>query len=61
MHFIDVMRGKLFFGAASLILWMSGEFLKWQFPVAAATEKASSMFRHASLYLQNRAIRANSN
>jgi hypothetical protein len=32
-------RGKLFSAAASLLVFLSGELLKWQFPVAAAGEK----------------------
>jgi hypothetical protein len=32
-------RGKLLSAAASLLISLSGELLKWQFPVAAAGEK----------------------
>ena len=32
-------RGKLFSVTASLVLFLSSELLKWQFPVVAASEK----------------------
>jgi hypothetical protein len=32
-------RGRLFSISASLLLFVSGELLKWQFPVTAAGEK----------------------
>ncbi|MGB7845768.1 MAG: hypothetical protein WBL63_09155 [Candidatus Acidiferrum sp.] len=39
MHSNVHFRGKLYSAAASLLLSLSGELLKWQFPVAAAGEK----------------------
>jgi hypothetical protein len=38
-----LMRGKLLLSAASLVLFLSGEILKWQFPATAAAEKLASL------------------
>jgi len=45
-------RGKLFSISASLLFFLSGELLKWQFPVVAAGEKLAllaALFRSAFL------------
>jgi hypothetical protein len=39
---------------ASLLVFVSGEILKWQFPVNAAAEKFGGMVRSAAVYLQGR-------
>ena len=44
-------RGGLFFFSAPLLLFLSSELLKWQFPALAASEKLAalaSFFRASS-------------
>ncbi len=36
MHVNDPFRGRLFTAPASLLFFVSSEFLKWQFPALAA-------------------------
>lgn len=43
MNFPDTMRGELSAMAASLLVLLSGELLKWQFPAVAAGEKLASL------------------
>ena len=43
MNFPDTMRGELSAMAASLLVLLSGELLKWQFPAIAAGEKLGSL------------------
>ena len=43
MNFPDTMRGELSAMAASLLVLLSGELLKWQFPTIAAGEKLASL------------------
>ena len=43
MNFPDPMRGELSAMAASLLVLLSGELLKWQFPALAAGEKLASL------------------
>ena len=43
MNFRDPMRGELASMAASLLVLLSGELLKWQFPAVAAGEKLNSL------------------
>ncbi|HXA82118.1 MAG TPA: hypothetical protein VNY56_03370 [Methylomirabilota bacterium] len=43
MNFPDPMRGELASMAASLLVLLSGELLKWQFPAVAAGEKLNSL------------------
>ena len=43
MNFPDPMRGELASMAASLLVLLSGELLKWQFPAVAAGEKLTSL------------------
>ena len=43
MNFPDTMRGELSAMAASLLVLLSGELLKWQFPAMAAGEKLASL------------------
>lgn len=64
MNFPDTMRGELSAMAASLLVLLSGELLKWQFPAVAAGEKLASLisaldvkfpqFAHAYLALIRR-------
>jgi hypothetical protein len=41
----DLLRGKLYGYAASLIFLLSYEFLYWQYPVAAASENLARLAR----------------
>ncbi len=43
MNFPDPMRGELSAMAASLLVLLSGELLKWQFPAMAAGENVASL------------------
>jgi hypothetical protein len=43
VNFPDSMRGELSAMAASLLVLLSGELLKWQFPAMAAGEKLASL------------------
>ena len=43
MNFPDTMRGELSAMTASLLVLLSGELLKWQFPAMAAGEKLASL------------------
>jgi hypothetical protein len=43
VNFPDPMRGELSAMAASLLVLLSGELLKWQFPALAAGEKFASL------------------
>jgi hypothetical protein len=43
VNFPDPMRGELSAMAASLLVLLSGEVLKWQFPALAAGEKLASL------------------
>ena len=43
MNFPDTMRGELSAMTASLLVLLSGELLKWQFPAVAAGEKLASL------------------
>jgi hypothetical protein len=43
VNFPDTMRGELSAMAASLLVLLSGELLKWQFPALAAGEKLASL------------------
>jgi hypothetical protein len=43
VNFPDTMRGELSAMAASLLVLLSGELLKWQFPAMAAGEKLASL------------------
>jgi len=43
VNFPDTMRGELCAMAASLLVLLSGELLKWQFPAVAAGEKLASL------------------
>jgi hypothetical protein len=43
VNFPDPMRGELSAMAASLLVLLSGELLKWQFPAMAAGEKLASL------------------
>jgi hypothetical protein len=43
VNFPDPMRGELPAMAASLLVLLSGELLKWQFPAMAAGEKLASL------------------
>jgi len=43
VNFPDPMRGELSAMAASLLVLLSGELLKWQFPAVAAGEKLASL------------------
>ena len=43
MNFSDTMRGELSAMAASLLVLLSGELLKWQFPALAAGEKLAAL------------------
>ena len=43
MNFPDPMRGELSAMAASLLVFLPGELLKWQFPAMAAGEKLASL------------------
>jgi len=43
------MRGELSAMAASLLVLLSGELLKWQFPALAAGEKLASLVSALSL------------
>ena len=49
MNFPDPMRGELSAMAASLLVLLSGELLKWQFPALAAGEKLASLVSALSL------------
>ena len=51
MNLSDLLRGKLYAYAASLIFLLCYEFLYWQYPVAAASEnlaRLSRLFRNIS-------------
>ncbi len=43
MHFNDRFRGRLFDIVASLLFFLCGEILKWQFPLYAASEKLADL------------------
>jgi hypothetical protein len=43
VNFPDPMRGELSVMAASLLVLLSGELLKWQFPAMAAGEKLAAL------------------
>jgi hypothetical protein len=43
VNFPEPMRGELSAMAASLLVLLSGELLKWQFPAMAAGEKLASL------------------
>jgi hypothetical protein len=43
VNFPDPMRGELSRMAASLLVLLSGELLKWQFPALATGEKLASL------------------
>ena len=43
MNFPDPMRGELSAMAASLLVLLSRELLKWQFPAVAAGEKLATL------------------
>ena len=43
MNFPDTMRGELSAMTASLLVLLSGELLKWQFPAVAAGEKLAAL------------------
>lgn len=43
MNFPDTMRGELSAMTASLLILLSGELLKWQFPAVAAGEKLAAL------------------
>lgn len=43
MNFPDTLRGELSAMTASLLVLLSGELLKWQFPALAAGEKLASL------------------
>ena len=43
MNFPDTMRGELSAMTASLLVFLSGELLKWQCPAVAAGEKLASL------------------
>ena len=43
MNFPDPMRGELSLVAASLLVFLSVELWKWQFPAMAAGEKLASL------------------
>jgi len=49
VNFPDPMRGELSAMAASLLVLLSGELLKWQFPALAAGEKLASLVSALSL------------
>ncbi len=43
MHWNDHFRGRLSVISASLLLLLSSELLKWQFPTNAVAEKAATL------------------
>ena len=43
MNFPDPMRGELSAMAASLLVLLTGELMKWQFPAMAAGEKLAAL------------------
>ena len=54
MNSSDLQRGKLFPLAASLVLMISSELLKWQNPVLAASENLAKLAASYGRILCNR-------
>jgi len=56
VNFPDPMRGELSCMAASLLVLLSGELLKWQFPAMAAGEKLASLANTLRMMIPSSAL-----
>jgi hypothetical protein len=56
VNFPDPMRGELSAMTASLLVFLSGELLKWQFPAMAAGEKFASLLTALNVKIPQSAL-----